>query len=167
MLRALPTFAIAIAACWTGTVPDPGPPPAGAPKISGLFIAVVRDNCVGDCERELITIASDGTVQRNDERIGRITPDQMAGLEREVREVDFFALDDNGQPTRPRCLHVNNAIQCTMTAVGCSDSPAIELSVRRGRQAKTVKGMLCGADTPLDRLNQYISDLVNDLDKRT
>lgn len=169
-------FAIALSACWTGTVPveqTPAsrPAPRDAPK---LTIKLRRTACLGTCPTFLVVIHGDGRIEwdgrENVAAIGfrkrQIQPRAIEQIDRLLLKVRFFDRNESGElPQEPNCTTSGTTTSCSFESsiAICSDTSRSIITVARDGTSHTVTNDHCGERTPLDDLEDLI-DQVAQLD---
>lgn len=166
-----------VAACWTGTVPDPVPEPA-APRPRehthvDLEVKLRRTPCFGMCPVFDVTIQHDGqlryygrqNVAETGERTRRLTRSQMIELSRAVDHVHFFELDDSGHEAQQQgCTTIGGTTTCSFRSFSvCSDTSHTVVTISRPKQniSHTIDDAHCTDDGSAVSLEQKIEELAS------
>jgi hypothetical protein len=168
---------IFVAACWTGTVPEPTPEPAAAKPRErtqvDLEVKLRRTPCFGMCPVFDVTIQHDGTlryygrqnVAETGERTRRLTRSQMIELSRTVDHVHFFDLDDSGHEVQQQgCTTIGGTTSCSFRSISvCSDTSHSVITISRPRQniSHTIDDAHCSDDGSAVTLEQKIEELAS------
>lgn len=166
---------LSLAACWTGTVPEPVPEPAATTSHAritiDLDIRLRRTPCLGMCPVYEVSIQHDGTVHydgrqnvaETGERTRKLTRSQMIELSHVVDRVHFFELDDSGhQPQQPGCVTTGSTTTCSFRSITvCSDTSHTIVTISRPKQniSHTIDDAHCSDDGSAVTLEQKIEEL--------
>lgn len=170
---------VAVAGCWTGgtTASEPltGDQAPAAPVASrgGFKVKLERTACMGACPTYSLVIHADGRVDWDGhanvlafgQRRGRVTPEEIAELDRLVTTLRFFERDESGHlPIAQQCVTAQNGVtSCSMAGSFsfCSDTSHTVITVTRNHKTHRVDNANCGDDDELAGFEQVLDRIVN------
>jgi hypothetical protein len=172
----LASVALVLAACWTGSAPQPAPitgsappEPTSAPAMR-FRVKLERTPCLGMCPVFTIVIHGNGHVEwtglENVAAIGHVDGKRLVAraelekLARQVEDAKFFERDENGDlPAGPVCTTSGGTTTCSYSAHFCSDTSHTKLTVTRGVQTHSIDNDHCDPKPGIDDLEDAIERL--------